>query len=390
MKRKICVVSSGRQDYGHLYWVMKEIEASDKFELNIIVPNNHPELRDMAVSFSLDTLIFRAREVKDIDDAGTFYEGCLDIFRKTKLWAVLVLGDRFETVSAALAATVTNTKLIHLHGGESTKGAFDDKFRNSITAMSDIHFTAHQEYAKNVCRMISKCSPDHYNCYSKYNDLLQCDFDNRPYKDSNVYITGSPGLDWMPRTKLKTKAELQEGLQIDLSKPFILACFQSVTRELENTTHDMGEFLLALGSIEEQVLLIRPNCDPGNEEINDLIDQHLGFSTYDHVKAVDNLDHLTYLSLMKYASMMVGNSSSGIIEAASFGLPVVDIGTRQEGRIKPPNVFSCGYSSKEILECMDAAKRFKQDIGCNFVNPYGDGHASERIVEVLENIALKR
>ena len=213
--------------------------------------------------------------------------------------------------------------------------------------------------------------------YCKYNANVNGNTDNY------IFNTGSPGLDWLTRAKLLSKQELQQRVSINLNKPFIVACFHPVTRELEDTARQMDNFLYVIGYLNEQVLLIRPNCDPCNEQINELIDITAKLDS--NVKVVSNLDHLTYLSMLQYALLMVGNSSSGIIESASFNIPSVTVGNRQDGRIKASNTFSCPCETDAILTAIDRAREWNATVGkCD--NPYGDGKSSKRIVEVLENV----
>jgi UDP-N-acetylglucosamine 2-epimerase len=356
---------------------MKDIEASNKLELQIITPENHPEIGNMAIEFT-KSLIFRTRPVHSIHDAGLFYYDVLNILEKTRPSMAVVLGDRFEITQAALAATVLNVPLVHIAGGECTLGAFDNELRNSISQMSTWHFTATFEYAANVARMKGLCTPDHFSCYYKVNSMVS----NDPWKyDTNIYITGSPSLDWLTRAKLLSKQELS--VPIDLNQPFVIACLHPTTKELDRQTTHAFNFMAALTSIDEQIFLISPNCDPKN----DVIRQVAQTTAENHPKIhiIDNLDHLTYLSLLQYAEMMAGNSSSGIIESASFNLPSVSVGSRQDGRIRGTNVFSCPCETDAILAAIDRAREWNATVGkCD--NPYGSGNSAKKIVEVLENV----
>lgn len=379
--KKICCVTSGRWDYGHLYWVIKNIEASDKLKLTIIASGNHHnknELEEYYYStFALTRrhAVYFTNPVNSISDYGAFYTDCLNFYKIIQPDIVIVLGDRFEIHAAATAALLLNIPIAHIHGGEkNNSGSFDDELRNSITMMADIHLTATEKYAQNVARMIGKCY-----CYD--HDIGECGIFEH---ESSIFNVGSPGLDWLTHAKLYSRQELQQYVTIDLSKLYILACFHPVTKDLMNTERQMCEFLNALVSTKKQVILIRPNIDPCNDKINRTIDDYDGRALLNNWQITNSFDHLTYLSLMKYAEMMVGNSSSGIIEAASFNLPAVDIGTRQQGRIKPPNVISCGYGTDEILAAIDKAKKY--DRTKPIENSYGDGYSSERIVHILEEV----
>jgi UDP-hydrolysing UDP-N-acetyl-D-glucosamine 2-epimerase len=198
-----------------------------------------------------------------------------------------------------------------------------------------------------------------------------------------IFNTGSPGLDWLTRSKLLSKQELQQHVSIDLNQPFVISCFHPVTKELQDTGRQIDAFMNALEQLDEQVLLIGSNIDPEN----DVIHERVWRKSHDgkFIIKVDNLDHLAYLSLLQFASFMVGNSSSGIIESASFNLPSVTVGTRQEGRIKPANVFSCPCETDAILTAIDRAREWNALVGkCD--NPYGQGNSSKKIVEILEAI----
>jgi GDP/UDP-N,N'-diacetylbacillosamine 2-epimerase (hydrolysing) len=294
---------------------------------------------------------------------------------------VICLGDRFETHAAATAALLLNIPIVHIAGGETTLGAFDNELRNSITQMASIHFTATKRYMYNVAEMTRS---------NWWLDLLSGENKQDWMPRTRIFNVGSPGLDWLTRAKLLSKDELQPNTPINLNEPFIVACFHPVTKELERTKHYIVSFLTAIAGIDEQVILIQPNSDPENKQIRESI-RYLktGFDIKDDKRlcVVDNLDHLTYLSLLQYAEMMVGNSSSGIIESASFNLPSVTVGSRQDGRIKPGNVFSCPCETEAILTVIGRAREWNATVGkCD--NPYGDGKSSERIVKILEGAEL--
>ncbi len=383
--KKIAVITTGRWDYSHLFWIMKEIqsrediyEGNGNMELNVICPLNHYNWDNIVDEFRY---IYPICPINSIDDYGEFYKDCLKLLQKSymKPDMVMVLGDTWHIHAAATAALLLNIPIAHIHGGEETTGAFDNELRNSITQMATYHFTATKEYAQNVSRMINECYA------SKYYGHYQCESAAK-----YVYTVGSPGLDWVTHVKLLSRQELQHHVLIDLNQPFVVACMHPTTKELSEIGYQSDEFMKSLEQCEEQVLIIGSNIDPGNDIIHERVwrKSHSGKS----IIKIDNLDHLTYLSLLQYAEMMVGNSSSGIIESASFNLPVVNVGTRQQGRIKPSNVFDCGYSTEEILNCIEQARQYNEgqesrSYWCESTgikNPYGDGHSAEKIVKVLE------
>jgi len=374
--KRICIITTGRWDISYLYWIMKDLEASTN-ELSIICPLNHHEFNTILTEFER---IYPTKPVTSIKDYGQFYSDCLKIMSDTHFDIVVLVGDRFECHAAATAAVLLNIPIAHIHGGETTLGAFDNELRNSITMMAQYHFTAAWQYAANIARMKGLCTPDHFNCFYKVNDILG----NSPWKwEGNIYNVGSPGLDWLTRAKLLSKDELQQRVLFDLDEPFIIACLHPTTKELEHTKEQIEVFMSVLERLGEQILLIGSNIDPGN----DIIHERVCRKSYGckEIFRDSNLDHLTYLSLLQYAEMMVGNSSSGIIESSSFNLPSVTIGSRQDGRIKGSNVFTCPCETEAILTAIDRAREWNALVGkCD--NPYGDGKSSERIVKILEGI----
>jgi UDP-N-acetylglucosamine 2-epimerase len=301
-------------------------------------------------------------------------------------------------MAAATAALLLNIPIAHIHGGECTAGAFDNEIRNSITQMATYHFTATKEYAEKVGLMLGikpfinyletnpyLPNPSVWDWCESYDMWYSVESYRGYYPDThiNIYNVGSPGLDWLHRTKLLSKQELQQYVSIDLNQPFIVACLHPVTRELLELEYQTDEFMNALEKLDEQILLIRPNIDPGNEFIYKRIWRKSYYGK--EIFKINNLDHLVYLSLLQYASLMVGNSSSGIIESASFDLPSVSVGNRQAGRIRGSNVFDCPCETEAILDAIDRAREWNATVGwCE--KPYGDGKSSERIVKILEEI----
>jgi len=392
--KTIAVITTCRADFGYLYWIMKDIQSSAKLSLQIILPINHHEVNNILNEFGCTYL---TSPISSIKDYGQFYSDCHKIMSDTRPDMVVVLGDRFEVHAAATAALLLSIPIAHIHGGETTTGAFDNELRNSITQMATYHFTATKDYAEKVGLMLGSkplinyleanphlpnpCIWDWCEAYDMW--LSVDDWDKYyPNQKINIYNVGSSGLDWLTRAKLLSKDKLQQHVSINLNQPFIMACFHPVTKELNKTGEYIRELITALYKNDVQVLWIKPNIDPKYEIINEWIEY--ACKSYEW-NLVDNLDHLTYLSLLQYAEIMVGNSSSGIIESASFYLPSVTVGSRQDGRIKPDNVFSCPCETDAILTAMGRAREWNATVGkCE--NPYGDGKSSERIVKILEGI----
>jgi UDP-N-acetylglucosamine 2-epimerase len=353
---------------------MEDLQDSYNIGLQIICPTNHQNFEEINDKFGKS--LCRAAPVYSIDDFGDFYSSCLNLLRNLKPSILLCVGDRFEVMAAATAALLLNIPIAHLHGGETTTGSFDDNIRNAITQMAQYHFASTDGYAMEICRMVNQSKYNIQPGIANYNAYVKGDTDN------HIYDTGSPGLDWLKRTKLLSKQELQQYVSIDLNQPFIVACLHPETKNLEQTEENTREFLFALMQTDQQIVLIRPNIDPGNDIIKSYYSQKwIG----EKILIVDNLDHIVYLSLLQYAELMVGNSSSGIIESASFDLPSVTVGNRQAGRIRGSNVFDCPCETEAILTAVDRAREWNATVGgCD--NLYGKGDSSEKIIKVLEEI----
>ena len=274
---------------------------------------------------------------------------------------LLVLGDRFEMHSAVVAALPLKIPVAHIHGGELSEGAIDDALRHSITKMSHLHFVATETYRNRVIQM-----------------------GEEPWR---VVISGAPALDNLKTIELPTRAQLSKGYGLREEESFLLVTYHPVTLEHEQTEAQMTALLQALGELDMAVVFTYPNADTGNRAIIQLIGEYVASNS--RARTFVNLGTRGYFSMMKHATAMVGNSSSGIIEAASFKLPVVNIGNRQRGRLRAANVIDVGYSRREI------AAGIRQALAPDFrarlddlVNPYGDGHAAERIVETLRAVEL--
>jgi UDP-N-acetylglucosamine 2-epimerase (non-hydrolysing)/GDP/UDP-N,N'-diacetylbacillosamine 2-epimerase (hydrolysing) len=274
---------------------------------------------------------------------------------------LVVLGDRFEMYAATLAALPFGIPIAHIHGGELTIGAFDDALRHSMTKLSHLHFVATDEYARRVAQM-----------------------GEEPWR---IIVTGAPALDNLRTLPLMSPDELYTTFGIPVVPPPILVTFHPATMEYDRAESHAGELMRALEEAGLPVVFTQPNADPGGRRLGELIDEYV--RTHSYAYRVDNLGTRGYFSVMALAVAMVGNSSSGLIEAPSFGLPVVNIGNRQSGRVRGSNVIDVGYTKAEILDGIRRSTRkgFRETIR-GLPNPYGDGHASEMIVERLRTVVL--
>jgi UDP-hydrolysing UDP-N-acetyl-D-glucosamine 2-epimerase len=274
---------------------------------------------------------------------------------------LLVLGDRFEMHAAALAALPFNIPVAHIHGGEITQGAMDDALRHSLTKLSHLHFVSTPEYAKRVAQL-----------------------GEEPWR---ITVSGAPSLDNLRAMVLPTREQLETQFCFRLHPAPLLVTFHPVTLEFEQTAWQIGELMAALEMLRLPVIFTMPNADTRNGVIRQRIAEYVG--AHSAAWSVENFGTQNYFSVMQFAAAMVGNSSSGFIEAPSFKLPVVNIGTRQAGRVCAANVLDVGYARDEIVAGVQRviAPVFRERLR-DLANPYGDGHAAERIVAGLKAAAL--
>lgn len=369
--RTIGVVTVARSDYGIYLPVLQRIQGDPDLRLHLIVAGMHlsPEFGltvqaieqdGFEISERIEMLLSSDTPEGIAKSMGLGTIGFAQAYARLRPDILLVLGDRFEMHAAAMAALPFKIPIAHIHGGEVTIGAIDNSIRHALTKMSHLHFVATEVYAKRVMQM-----------------------GEEPWR---VIVSGGPSLDNLHSVKLLSKAEL-EWLDFDLTKAFLLVTYHPVTLEYEQTDWQIQQLLAALDVTEMPIVITYPNADTGYHTIVHRIE---AFATErEHVRIVRNLGMRRYFSLMRFAAAMVGNSSSGIIEAPSFELPVVNIGTRQEGRVKARNVIDVGYEEKAILAGIEKALSapFRRSLK-GMVNPYGDGHAAEVIVETLKRIEL--
>jgi GDP/UDP-N,N'-diacetylbacillosamine 2-epimerase (hydrolysing) len=285
-----------------------------------------------------------------------------DAFARLRPDILVLLGDRFEVLAAAAAALVAAIPVAHLHGGETTEGAFDEAIRHAVTKMSHLHFVAAEEYRRRVIQLGER--PEH------------------------VYLVGGLGIDGIVRTPLMDRAALEASLGIGLGARHLLITFHPVTLEQQSSAGQMAELLAALAMLSDTRLVFTlPNADTGSRELRQMIDAFVA----DHSNAVAfaSLGHLRYVSCLKLAAGVVGNSSSGLIEAPSLGVGTVNIGNRQRGRLKADSVIDCPPEREAILRAIRQVEEpgFQQRLR-HTVNPYGHGGASEKIVETLRSVVL--
>jgi UDP-N-acetylglucosamine 2-epimerase (non-hydrolysing)/GDP/UDP-N,N'-diacetylbacillosamine 2-epimerase (hydrolysing) len=374
-KRKIAVITGSAADYGQLYWVIGTIHEEPALDLRLLVTGMHLASRfgNTVKAIEKDGFPISARVRIPLESdtkasigraIGEGVSGFARVYERCKPDIVVVLGDRFEIFAAAAAAIPFRIPIAHIHGGELSEGNFDEQFRHAITKMSHIHFTSTEAYRQRVIQMGE--DPRRVFCY------------------------GAPGLDHIARMDFLSRNELFRELRIPQQKRVGAATFHPVTLEEDTASEEIRELLAGLEAAKDIYwVLTGANADPGGKVINRAIRRFV--KKYPERGAFfASLGQRRYLSLLKYAALMVGNSSSGLIEAPSFELPVVNVGDRQRNRIRAANVIDVKECErKPIASAVRKALSpgFKRSLK-GLKNPYGEGNASERIVEKLATIPL--
>jgi len=368
--KRICVVTTSRADYGIYLPVLRQIEKDPSFQLQLLITGSHlsPDfgftVREIAAD-GFDTserveMLLSSDTPAGISIAmGLGMIGFAQSYARLRPDLLLVLGDRFEMHAAVSAALPFKIPVAHIHGGELSEGAIDDALRHSITKMSHLHFVATEVYAKRVRQM-----------------------GEEPWR---ITVSGAPALDNLKTVELLERPEIEERYNLQLEEPFLLVTYHPVTLEFEHVEARVEALLAALADLKMAVVFTYPNADTGSRQIIKAVEDYAGKT--EHAQIVVNLGMQGYFSMMKQAAAMVGNSSSGIIEAASFQLPVVNIGNRQRGRLRAQNVIDVGDNRADISEGIRRAldPEFRSGLA-NLVNPYGDGIAAERIVARIKSV----
>ena len=373
MSRKICVVTGTRAEYGLLRWVMEGIRTTPGLELQIVVTGMHlsPEFgltyreieRDgFPINYKVEMLLSSDTPVGLAKAMGLGMIGFGDALSVLRPDIMLVLGDRFEVFAAAAAAMVARTPIAHLHGGEATEGLIDEPIRHSITKMAHLHFVAAEEYRRRVIQLGEQ--PD------------------------RVFFVGGLGIDNIKKLRLLGREELEVTLGFKLGRKNLLVTFHPVTLENASSQIQMEELLVVLDTlVDTHIIFTMPNADTDGRALMNIVEQYV--TQHSNSRVFTSLGQLRYLSCMKYVDGMIGNSSSGLIEAPSFRIGTVNIGDRQRGRLKAASVIDCLPERTAIRGAIERlyAPEF-QEILRSVRNPYGDGGASEQVVATLANVSL--
>ena len=364
MLRKVLYVTGTRADYGLMHETLKSLNEDENIHLDIVATGMH--LMD-EFGYSVDEIkkdnfnlhIINQTFKKDDEASMSGFIGKLtidltDLMSELKPDVVLLLGDRGEMLAGAIVASYLQIPIAHIHGGD-VSSTVDDSTRHAITKLSNIHFAATEKSASRIRQMGEN--------------------------PNNIFVVGAPGLDSI----IKYRENIDENYlkdKYDITKDFAIVLQHPVSLEVEKASNQIQETLDAILSTDYQVILIYPNADAGGRSMIEKINE------YD-VDAYKNIPHDDFIGLLSLASVLIGNSSSGIIESSSFKLPVINIGTRQQGREKAENVIDVDYNCDEILYALKfiESEDYKKQLE-NCINPYGDGKACERICKILNEIEL--
>lgn len=372
--KKICVVTGTRAEYGLLTPLINKIQDDSDLVLQLLVTGMHmsPEFGMTVNSIEndgyeiaerIEILLSSDSPVGISKSMGLALISFSEAFERLRPDIIVVLGDRSEIFAVAAAASVAKIPIAHLHGGETTEGAVDEGFRHSITKLSWLHFTSTEDYRKRVIQLGE--SPE------------------------RVFNVGAIGIENVVKSPLMTKSELEQSLNVELKNPLLLVTFHPVTLENKTSSTQFQELLNVLDQYTEgTIIFTKANSDTDGRVINHMIDDYVK-NHENNCLAYTSMGQQRYLSAMKIADAVVGNSSSGIIEAPSFNIPTVNIGDRQKGRKQAETVINCEPNEEMISEALSVAlsHAFRERIE-NSINPYGDGNVSEKIMKVIRRVLM--
>lgn len=376
-KRKICVVTGTRAEYGLMSRLIRLINESDKTQLQLIATNMHLSPRfgntyqeieadgikiDKKVPIIADNAPDTA--VETLNSMSRALSGFAEAYNELKPDLIVVLGDRYEILAAATAALIERIPVAHLHGGEITEGAYDDAIRHSITKMSQLHFTSTEEYRKRVIQLGEQ--------------------------PERVFNVGALGVENIKKLPLMSKEEIEKEIDFKIDDKTILVTYHPVTLGNRTAKDDIDDFVAALEERKElRVIFTMPNSDTGGQFIVDAINSFVERNA-NRAKAYKSLGVLRYLSVMQQVAAVVGNSSSGLLEVPSFGIPTLNIGDRQNGRIAAESVYNCSSDKTSVLEGLDKvlSKEFRE-LAYVVCNPYEKANTAEEIFRVISTYPLE-
>lgn len=374
-KKKIAVVTATRAEYGLLKSIILKLNRSDFFSVELVVTGMHlssefgltyKEIEEdqIKIDKKIEILLDSDTSVAMSKVMGLAMISFAEYFESSKPDALMVLGDRYEMLAICSAAMNAQIPIIHLYGGETTEGVVDEAIRHAITKMSYLHFTSTEKYRKRVIQMGEQ--PD------------------------RVFNVGALGVENVLNTELLSYKELENALGISLDRPYAIVTFHPVTLESDTAIIQVKELFLALDKYPEYIYICtKANADSGGRGVNKILEE---FSKEkDNVFVYESLGMKRYLSAVKYAKFVIGNSSSGIVEVPSFGIPTINIGDRQKGRIQAESVINCLPNVNNISRSIEVATSSEfANKSQNVKNPYGNGNTSDQIIEIMIDMIVNK
>ena len=372
-KRKICVVTGTRAEYGLLYWFIKEIENDDALELQLLVTGMHlsPEFglnykeieKEFTIDKKIEMLLSWDTSVGISKSMGLAQISFAEAYEELQPDIVVVLGDRYEIFSAVNAAMIARIPIAHLHGGELTEGAYDDAIRHSITKMSHLHFCATNEYKNRVIQLGEQ--------------------------KNRVFNVGGLGIDNIKKLDLLSKDEFEKSIDFKLNKKNILLTFHPETLENISVLSQFQHILNVVDRLKDtNIIFTKANADTGGKIINKMIDEYVD-AKKEKAIVFTSLGQLRYLSALQYVDAVVGNSSSGLLEVPSFKIATINIGDRQKGRMSAKSIINTTFEELSIKNAFDKVYSTEFQATLRDVkNPYGDGGASKKIKDIIKSFHL--
>jgi UDP-hydrolysing UDP-N-acetyl-D-glucosamine 2-epimerase len=373
MNKKVAIFTGTRAEYGLLYWLMKDIQSDKNLDLQILVSGMHlsPEFGEtfnqiqedgFVIDEKIEMLLSSNTAVGIAKSIGLGVLGFTDAFSRLLPDVLVVLGDRFEALAAAQTAMILRIPVLHLHGGEITEGAYDDSIRHAITKFSYLHGTSTEEHKNRVIQLGE--SPN------------------------RVFNVGAIGLDHILRGRFMSLEELSSSLNFKINKNYFIVTYHPATLADEDPETTYKNILDALESFKEyQVIFTYPNADDGGRNLIPLIEAYASKDP-ERILVIPSLGHTRYLSALKFAASVIGNSSSGIIEAPAFNIPSINIGSRQKGRAAASSVINCDIDSDAIRAAITTVLKMDfKEIHKNMPNPYGQGNASKQVIEIIKSFS---
>lgn len=375
MAKKIAVFTGTRAEYGLLYWLIKDIQSDPELTLQLLVSGMHLssefgetykqiEQDGFTIDEKIEILLSSDTAVGTAKSMGLGVLGFTDALSRLKPDALVILGDRFEALAAAQTAMIMRIPIMHLHGGEITEGAYDEAIRHAITKLSYLHGTSTEEYRKRVIQL-----------------------GEAPERVKNI---GAIGLDHLARSDFMSVNEIGNSLSFNLKQPYFLVTYHPVTLGEEPPEQSFIALLDALDEFQDhQIILTYPNADDGGRRIIPILENYAKQHP-NRVCAIPSLGQKRYLSTVKNAAVVIGNSSSGIIEVPAFNVPTVNIGVRQKGRLAAKSVLNCIATKAAISAAITTAVTGSYKIpGETIINPYGAGNASAQAIQMLKSLEFE-